>query len=107
MSLPHGEFDRLLDNARWVRALGVELVAEDELSRQLILALTELEEPFRSTLLQRFYRGETPEEIARRQGVPTAGCGGVGADGGAVREGQRRLPSSEDELRPQAELLQS
>ncbi len=134
------ELDRLLENARWVRALGVELVgaseaddlvqdawvvalerseaarnpaawlggvvrrlasrrrrgdarrarreqavarpepepaadalvAEAELSRALIRAVTELDEPYRSTVLLRFYRGWTPEEIARSAGVPGA-----------------------------------
>jgi RNA polymerase sigma factor (sigma-70 family) len=49
-----------------------ELVAEAELSRTLIRAVTELDEPFRSTVLLRFYRGWTPDEIARSHGVPSA-----------------------------------
>ncbi|HEX6883738.1 MAG TPA: sigma-70 family RNA polymerase sigma factor [Planctomycetota bacterium] len=49
-----------------------ELLAEAELSRGLIRAVTELDEPFRATVLLRFYRGWTPDEIARSQGVPAA-----------------------------------
>jgi len=49
-----------------------ELVAEAELSRALIRAVTELDEPFRATVLLRFYRGCTAEEIAASQGVPAA-----------------------------------
>ena len=49
-----------------------ELVAEAELSRALILAVSELEEPYRSTVLLRFYRGWTPQEMARSAGVPDA-----------------------------------
>ena len=49
-----------------------ELVVEAELQRALIRAVTELDEPYRSTVLLRFYRGWTPQEIARSAGVPGA-----------------------------------
>lgn len=49
-----------------------ELVAEAELTRELIRAVTELEEPFRSTVLLRYSRGLEPDEIARQEGVPAA-----------------------------------
>jgi RNA polymerase sigma factor (sigma-70 family) len=49
-----------------------ELVAEAELQRALIRAVTELDEPYRSTVLLRFYRGLAPAEIARLQSVPAA-----------------------------------
>jgi RNA polymerase sigma factor (sigma-70 family) len=49
-----------------------ELVAEGELQRRLIEAVMALEEPQRSTVLLRYFRGLSGEEIARAQGVPSA-----------------------------------
>jgi len=49
-----------------------ELVAEAEVQRELIRAVTELAEPQRTTVLLRYFRGWTSEEIARAEGVPAA-----------------------------------
>jgi len=49
-----------------------ELVAEAELSRALIRAVTELAEPFRSTVLLRYYRGLESDAIAAAQGIAPA-----------------------------------
>jgi RNA polymerase sigma-70 factor (ECF subfamily) len=49
-----------------------ELVLEAELSRTLIRAVTELEEPFRTTVLLRYYRGLESAAIAAAQGVAPA-----------------------------------
>ncbi len=47
-----------------------ELLEQAELQKRVIGAVTELPEPYRSTLLLRFFEGLSVEEIARRQGVP-------------------------------------
>jgi len=41
-----------------------------ELQRALVEAVQGLEEPYRSTLVERFFDGRPPREIARRAGVP-------------------------------------
>jgi RNA polymerase sigma-70 factor (ECF subfamily) len=47
-----------------------ELCEQLESEQLLTRELSRLEEPYRSTLLLRFYRGLEPIEIARRQGIP-------------------------------------
>jgi len=47
-----------------------ELCEELEAERVLTDELAALDEPYRSTLLLRYYRGLEPTEIARRQGIP-------------------------------------
>ncbi|MEM1451847.1 MAG: sigma-70 family RNA polymerase sigma factor [Planctomycetota bacterium] len=49
-----------------------ELAVEAELQRTIVSAILELDEPYRSTVLLRFYRDLTPKEIAAHQGVPAA-----------------------------------
>lgn len=48
------------------------LLAEAELSQTLLRAVTELDEPFRSTVLLRYLHDQTPESIAAAQGIPAA-----------------------------------
>lgn len=47
-----------------------ELVAQVEVAERLSAAARELPEPFRRTILLRFYEGLSSEEIARREGRP-------------------------------------
>jgi RNA polymerase sigma-70 factor (ECF subfamily) len=47
-----------------------ELVERAELHRQVVQAVVALEEPYRSTLLMRYFEDLTPKEIARRSGIP-------------------------------------
>ena len=47
-----------------------ELVARENARRGVVDALTKLDEPYRSTLLLRFYEDLPPREVARRTGVP-------------------------------------
>lgn len=49
-----------------------ELAAEAELQELAVRIVLELEEPYRETLLLRFYRGLEPSEIARRTGLPAS-----------------------------------
>jgi len=49
-----------------------DLVAEAELQRRVVDAVLALDEPYRSTLLQRFFRGLSAEEIGKREGIPAA-----------------------------------
>src|SRR5262245_30258085 len=49
-----------------------ELVATAELQQRLIAAVLGLEEPYRSTVLLRYFRGLSLEETARAAGVPLA-----------------------------------
>lgn len=49
-----------------------EVARQCELARELAGLVLELDEPYRSTLLLRFWRGLAPAEIARAQGVPSA-----------------------------------
>ncbi len=46
-----------------------DLVAEAELQRRIVGAVLALEEPYRRTVLERYFRGRTAEEIAEREGV--------------------------------------
>ncbi len=48
------------------------LVARAETHRRLIELVVALEEPYRSTILLRFFEGLEPREIARRTGTPDA-----------------------------------
>lgn len=50
----------------------VEGVARVELQRELAECVLALDEPYRTTLVLRFYRGLAPREIAREQRVPVA-----------------------------------
>jgi len=47
-----------------------EMVERAELHRRVVQAVLALEEPYRSTLLMRFFEDLTPKEIARRSGIP-------------------------------------
>ncbi len=47
-----------------------ELAAKLDTQRRLAALVTELDEPYRSTLLRRFYEGHASAEIARRTDVP-------------------------------------
>ena len=49
-----------------------ELAQRAELQRRLVDSVLRLEEPYRATLLLRYYEGLTPAEIARRRGEPAA-----------------------------------
>lgn len=49
-----------------------ELVVRAELQRTLVDAVLALEEPYRETLLLRYYEGLTPAEIGARRGLPGA-----------------------------------
>jgi RNA polymerase sigma factor (sigma-70 family) len=49
-----------------------ELVERAELQRTLVDAVLALEEPYRETLLLRYYEGLTPAEIGARRGLPGA-----------------------------------
>ncbi len=48
------------------------LVAEAELHQRIVRATLELDEPCRSTVLLRYFRGLSAEEIASHEGVPAA-----------------------------------
>lgn len=47
-----------------------ELVAQAELRRRLGASVEALDEPYRTTVLLRWFQGLTPTEIAKHQGVP-------------------------------------
>lgn len=47
-----------------------EIVAEAEAHRLVVQAVLDLEEPYRETILLRFFESLAPAEVARRQGVP-------------------------------------
>jgi RNA polymerase sigma-70 factor (ECF subfamily) len=47
-----------------------DLVAEAEIQHRLVEAVLELEEPYRATVLARFFQGMEAREIAARSGVP-------------------------------------
>ncbi|MFH0945253.1 MAG: sigma-70 family RNA polymerase sigma factor [Planctomycetota bacterium] len=49
-----------------------DLVAEAEPQRRIVDAVLALDEPYRTAVLQRFFRGRSAEEIAQREGVPAA-----------------------------------
>ncbi|MBK8180189.1 MAG: sigma-70 family RNA polymerase sigma factor [Planctomycetes bacterium] len=49
-----------------------EIVERAALQRELVQSVMELEEPYRTTLLLRFYESRRPNEIARTLGVPPA-----------------------------------
>ncbi len=49
-----------------------DVVAEADLHRRVVEAVLALEEPFRGTLLLRFYEDRTPAAIAAAQGIPAA-----------------------------------
>jgi RNA polymerase sigma-70 factor (ECF subfamily) len=49
-----------------------DLVERAELQRRIVDAVLELKEPYRSTVLWRYFEDLSPSEIARRQGVPVA-----------------------------------
>lgn len=49
-----------------------DLAAEAELQERAVRCLLELDEPYRETLLLRFFRDLEPSEIARAQGVPAS-----------------------------------
>ncbi len=49
-----------------------ELVAQTELQRDLVGFVLELDEPYRSVIVLRYFRGSTVAEIARAKGIPQA-----------------------------------
>jgi RNA polymerase sigma-70 factor (ECF subfamily) len=49
-----------------------EIVAREEMRRRVLERVLALEEPYRSTVLLRYFEGLPPREIARRMGVPVA-----------------------------------
>jgi len=63
-----------------------ELVEQAEMQREVVSAVLELEEPYRTTILLRYWRDHSPQEIARMQTVPP----------GTVRS---RLHRAHEELR--------
>jgi RNA polymerase sigma factor (sigma-70 family) len=50
----------------------LELLERAATQRALVGALMELEEPYRSVLLLRYFQGLTNEDIARREGIPAS-----------------------------------
>ncbi|MCI0585225.1 MAG: sigma-70 family RNA polymerase sigma factor [Planctomycetes bacterium] len=52
-----------------------EIVGREEARRRLVEAVLALEEPYRRTVLLRYFEGLPPREIARRSGVPVATVG--------------------------------
>jgi RNA polymerase sigma-70 factor (ECF subfamily) len=50
----------------------VDLAAQVELTRRVATAFAALDEPYRGTLFRRYFRDETPTEIARGENVPVA-----------------------------------
>ena len=63
--------DREALAARPLATSGSEALAEQiELQQSLLRAVSELDEPYRSVLFQRYYEGLAPREIAARSGVP-------------------------------------
>jgi len=83
-SARRGEARRARRDAAAARAEALpstaELVQQAELQRELVAAVLTLEEPYRSTLLLRYWQDRSPQEIARQQGVP----------GGTVRSRLKR-----------------
>ncbi|MEM7200566.1 MAG: sigma-70 family RNA polymerase sigma factor [Planctomycetota bacterium] len=63
----------------------VELIERAAMQRELVGALLELDEPYRSTLLLRFFEGCSQRDIATRLGVPTSTVGS------RIAEGLKRL----------------
>ncbi len=49
-----------------------DVVAKAEVHELLVRAVLEMDEPYRTTLLLRFFENVPPREIAKRQGVPVA-----------------------------------
>ncbi len=49
---------------------GADVVARAEIHRRTVAAVLALEEPYRTTILLRFFDDLTPSEIAEREGVP-------------------------------------
>ncbi len=47
-----------------------DVVARAEIDRHVVNAVTDLPEPYRTTLLLRFYDGRPPRDVAKRMGVP-------------------------------------
>ncbi|MBL8624456.1 MAG: sigma-70 family RNA polymerase sigma factor [Myxococcales bacterium] len=68
-----------------------ELLERHEAQRLLAQLVSELEEPYRSTILLRYAEGLEPTEIARRQGVP------AGTVRWRVNEGLARLRAQLDD----------
>jgi len=50
----------------------LELLERATLQRELVQAVLDLEEPYRTTVLLRYFEERTPAEIARREGIPVA-----------------------------------
>ncbi len=70
------------EDRRWTRERGVargesvsstdELVERVSVHREVVEVVMTLPEHYRDVLLRRYYEGETPTEIAERQGVPVS-----------------------------------
>ena len=50
----------------------LDLVARADLQRRLVEEVLALDEPYRSTLVERWFEERTPDDIARRLGVPAS-----------------------------------
>jgi RNA polymerase sigma-70 factor (ECF subfamily) len=91
------------DTRRRTREVGASLLREDqvastetmlarlELQRMVSQLVRDLEEPYRATILLRFFEGRTPTEMARAQGIP------AGTVRWRLNEGLRRLRARLDE----------
>ena len=91
------------DARRRMREVGATLLQEDrvaptetmlaslELQRMVSELVRDLDEPYRTTILLRFFEGRTPAEMARAQGIP------AGTVRWRLNEGLRRLRARLDE----------
>jgi RNA polymerase sigma factor (sigma-70 family) len=91
------------ESRRRTREVGATLLQEDEvastenllarleLQRMVSELLRDLDEPYRTTVLRRFFEGHTPTEMARAQGIP------AGTVRWRLNEGLRRLRARLDE----------
>ena len=60
-------------------AAAADVAATAEVARRVTEAVQELDEPFRTAIVLRFWQGLPPRDIAERTGVPTntVSCGAV------------------------------
>lgn len=73
-----------------------ELAEKREMIHRVVEEVFALEEPYRSTVLSRFYDELPPREIARRQGVELPAGAARRPTRGAIRTPGRRLPVGRD-----------
>lgn len=64
--------ERLIARPERIRTTPQDLVERAELQRKIVGAVLQLAEPYRSTVLLRFFEEASPREIAGIQGVPEA-----------------------------------